>query len=166
MGPRSSLKISLRAETDLTELFWLANASFGHVPGWSDRRVLELLSRDIVFVARARAQPAGYVALHHERESRIVVIEHLLVAPGHERRGVGRQLLAYAEGFAIAEGAPSLRVVAEQDNWRARSFYRSSGFVPIEPELMELVLPQFADNLRSRPVSTGTLRVAGPGIDE
>ena len=136
------LEISLRAETDLTELFWLANVSFAHVPGWSDRRVRELLSRDIVFVARAGAQPAGYVALQHDREPRLVVIEHLLVAPGHERRGVGRQLLAYAEGYAIAEGASSLRVVVEEDNWRARGFYRRSGFAPVEPELMELVLPR------------------------
>ena len=128
------LAISLRVETDVAELFRLANASFGHVPGWSDRRVLELLRRDIVFVARAGAQPAGYVALRHE---------HLLVAAGHERRGVGRLLLAYAEGYAIAEGAPSLRVMAEEDNWRARGFYRRSGFVPVEPELMELVLPRF-----------------------
>jgi ribosomal protein S18 acetylase RimI-like enzyme len=157
----TQLEISLRAEADLTELFWLANASFAHVPGWSQRRVAELLSRDIIFVARERAQTAGYVALQHNRESRNVVIEHLLVAPGHERHGVGRRLLAYAEGYAIAEGAPSLQVVAEEDNWRARSFYRRSGFVPVEPELMQLVLPRFAEQPRSRLVSSGTLHVAG-----
>lgn len=146
----SPLEISLGVETDGTELFWLANRSFAHVPGWSDQRVLALLSRDTVFVARMGARPAGYVALQHDRESQLVVIEHLLVAPGHERRGVGRHLLAYAEGYAISEGATSLRVVAEQHNWRARSFYGRSGFVPLEAELMELVLPRLADHPRSR----------------
>jgi len=47
----------------------------------------------------------------------------------------------YAEGYAIAERARSLRIVVEETNRQARSFYRRSGFVPIEPELFELILP-------------------------
>jgi hypothetical protein len=35
----------------------------------------------------------------------------------------------------------ALRIVADQTNWRARSFYWRSGFAPVEPELFELVLP-------------------------
>jgi len=31
------------------------------------------------------------------------VVEQLFVASGHERRGIGHRLLAYAEGYAIAE---------------------------------------------------------------
>jgi len=31
--------------------------------------------------------------------------------------------------------------LVEEGNERARSFYRRSGFVPVEPELFELVLP-------------------------
>jgi len=63
--------------------------------------------------------------------------------PGHWGRGIGRNLLAYAEGYAIAELARSLRIVVEQDNRVARSFYRRSGFLPVESEfdLFELVLP-------------------------
>jgi hypothetical protein len=33
------------------------------------------------------------------------VVEQLFVAPGHELRGIGDRLLAYAEGYAIAERA-------------------------------------------------------------
>jgi ribosomal protein S18 acetylase RimI-like enzyme len=101
--------------------------------------VLEVLRRDVTFVAREQGQPAGYVALRR-KEGGAIVVEQLFVAPGHERRGIGHRLLAYAEGYAIAERARSLQIVVEEDNQQARSFYRRSGFVPVEPELSELVL--------------------------
>ena len=49
--------------------------------------------------------------------------------------------LAYAEGYAIAERARSLQIIVEEGNQTARSFYQRSGFVPVEPELFELILP-------------------------
>jgi ribosomal protein S18 acetylase RimI-like enzyme len=103
--------------------------------------VLEVLRRDVTFVAREQGQPAGYVSLRL-KENGTIVIEQLFVASGHERRGIGRRLLAHAEGYAIAERARSLQIVVEEGNQRARSFYRRSGFVPVEPELLELVLPR------------------------
>jgi ribosomal protein S18 acetylase RimI-like enzyme len=41
----------------------------------------------------------------------------------------------------MAERARSLQVVVEESNQQARRFYRRSGFVPVEPELFELILP-------------------------
>jgi ribosomal protein S18 acetylase RimI-like enzyme len=111
------------------------------MPGWSDQRVLEVLEHDLIFVAREQGRPAGYVALRRV-EPGVIVVEQLFVAPGHERRGIGHQLLAYAEGYAIAERALSLRIVVEETNQQARSFYSRSGFVPVEPELFELILPR------------------------
>ena len=124
----------------MPQLFALAKSAFAGLPGWRDERVLEVLQGDLVFVAREQGQPAGYVALRREDDGPVVV-EQLFVAPGHERRGIGRRLLAYAEGYAIAERARSLRIVVETGNEKARSFYRRSGFVPVEPELFELILP-------------------------
>ena len=46
-----------------------------------------------------------------------------------------------AEGYAIAEHARVLCIVVEPDNWRARAFYGRLGFVPVQTELVELVLP-------------------------
>jgi ribosomal protein S18 acetylase RimI-like enzyme len=111
------------------------------MPGWSDERVLEVLKHDVIFVAREKGRPAGYVALRRD-EGGVIVVEQLFVAPGYEGRGIGHQLLAYAEGYAIAERARSLRIVVEDANQQAQSFYRRSGFVPIEPELFELSLPR------------------------
>jgi ribosomal protein S18 acetylase RimI-like enzyme len=136
------VEIVPRTEGDLKQLYRLAKGSFGDIPGWSDERVLDVLTRDLVFVARERAQPAGYVALRRDAETGTIVVDQLFVAPGHEQRGIGRRLLAYAEGYAIAERVQTLQIVVEESNWRARSFYRRSGFVPIEAELLELVLPR------------------------
>jgi ribosomal protein S18 acetylase RimI-like enzyme len=124
-------------------LFGLAKSAFETVPGWTDARVLAALADDVVFVAREDGMQAGYVALARNAGEGLV-IEQLLVAPGHEHRGVGRRLLAHAEGYAIAQGAPSLLIVAEPDNHAARGFYRRSGFVPVARELLELVLPRRA----------------------
>jgi len=128
-------------EADLPQLFGLAHATFALLPGWRDERVLEVLKRDVIFVAREDDQLAGYVALHRV-EGGLIVVDQLFVAPGHEQRAIGHRLLAYAEGYAIAERARSLRVVVEESNHPARSFYRRSGFVPVEPELFELTLPR------------------------
>jgi ribosomal-protein-alanine N-acetyltransferase len=127
------------AEAEL--LFGLARSAFETEPGWTDARVLSALAEDVVFVAREDGLQAGYVALRWNADEGLV-IEQLLVVPGHERRGIGRKLLAYAEGYAIAEGAPTLLIVAEPDNHAARGFYQRSGFVPIGDELLELVLPR------------------------
>ena len=124
----------------MPQLFALAKSTFADLPGWSDERVLRVLKRDLVFVARERGQAAGYVALRRQEDGPIVV-EQLFVAPGHERRGIGRRLLAYAEGYAIAQRARSLQIVVEEGNEKARSFYRRSGFLPLERELFELILP-------------------------
>lgn len=124
----------------MPHLFGLAKSVFAGTRGWSDARVLEALARDLLFLAEEEGEPAGYVALLHEPDGAIVV-EQLFVVPGHERRGVGHRLLDYVEGYAIAERAPALRIVVEQDNVPARDFYRRAGFVPVDTELVERSLP-------------------------
>ncbi len=124
-------------------LFGLAKSAFETMPGWTDARVLSALEEDVVFVAREGGVQAGYVALARNPGGGLI-IEQLLVAPGHEHRGVGRRLLAHAEGYAIAAGEPVLLIVAETDNHAARGFYRRAGFVPVARELFELVLPRRA----------------------
>ena len=120
-------------------LFSLARESFGERSSWSDAQTLVALETDTVFVAELDQTPAGYVAV--EREGDAVRIEQLFVSLLHEGEGVGRQLLDYAEGFAISEAAARLEVVVEEDNQRALGFYRGRGFVPAGGDLYELILP-------------------------
>jgi ribosomal protein S18 acetylase RimI-like enzyme len=136
----SSLVIGRCPEAEVPQLFGLAKSVFAGAPGWNDGRVLDALSHDLLFLAREAGEAAGYVALRHEQDGAFV-IEQLFVVPGHERRGVGHRLLDYAEGYAIAERAPALRIVVEQDNTPARDFYRREGFVPVEAEIFERRLP-------------------------
>jgi ribosomal protein S18 acetylase RimI-like enzyme len=126
---------------DRPQLFALALAVFGHTPGWSDERVIGVLRSAVVFIARDERRLVGYVALERDDDDEIV-IEQVLVASGEERRGIGHRLLARAADFAVAERAHALRVVVEEGNWRARDFYRRSGFVPNGREVFERVLPR------------------------
>jgi ribosomal protein S18 acetylase RimI-like enzyme len=125
----------------MSPLFGLARSAFGDLPGWDDGRVAGVLTQDVVFVAREEGRLAGYVALSREDDGAIV-IDQLFVAPGHERHGVGHRLLECAEGYAISGEAGTLRIVVEEANGAARDFYRRCGFVPVEDELFELVLPR------------------------
>jgi ribosomal protein S18 acetylase RimI-like enzyme len=81
----------------------------------------------------------GFVAV--EADTDCGRIEQLLVAPGHEQRGIGKLLLAYAEGLAISRQATALRIVCEERNRAARDLYRRLGFAPVARELFERTLP-------------------------
>ena len=116
-------------------LFGLASLDRG-----ADERTLAVLERETVFVAEVEGAAAGYVALDVREEG--CCVDQLFVSPEHEAEGVGRQLIEFAEGYAIFRGASALRVVVESGNARAESFYRGRGFVPVGEGLLELVLPQ------------------------
>jgi GNAT superfamily N-acetyltransferase len=89
-----------------------------------------VLRRNLIFVAREEGQAAGYVALGSAEGGAIVVVEQLFVAPGHERRGIGHRLLAYAEGYAIAEPDTAMRyfgipatIIESHTRWSRRPVY-------------------------------------------
>jgi ribosomal protein S18 acetylase RimI-like enzyme len=125
---------------DESLLFTFAHGAFGDRTTWNDERTITALETDTVFVAELGGALAGYVAL--EPTGATVRIEQLLVTPAHEGEGVGRQLLAYAEGYAISQGAQRLEVVVEEDNRRALAFYHGRGFVTSAGDVLQLVLPQ------------------------
>ena len=118
-------------------LFGVAKLAFAD---GDDGRTLAALRRDTVFVAELQGEPAGYVAIEESDSS--LRIEQLCVHPAHEEEGIGRQLLDWAEGYAISTGAARLEIVVEPANARAADFYRRRGFAPAGPDLLELVLPQ------------------------
>jgi ribosomal protein S18 acetylase RimI-like enzyme len=128
-----------RAE-DESVLYSLAHEAFGARAGWSDRVTLTGLETETVFVAELEGDRAGYVALRRDGDA--VRIEQLLVSPRHEHEGIGRQLVDYAEGYAIAEGAVRLQIVVEPDNRRAREFYERRSFLRAAGDVLELPLPQ------------------------
>ena len=122
-------------DEDEAVLFGLANLDRG-----ADSRTIAVLERETVFVAELEGAPAGYVAL--ARAADAVRIDQLFVSPEHEAEGIGRQLLEWAEGYAISERAARLEVVVEADNRRALDFYHGRGFTEAGENLFELRLPQ------------------------
>jgi GNAT superfamily N-acetyltransferase len=122
-------------EEDEPVLFGLASLDRG-----ADERTLSVLEHETVFVAEVGGSPAGYVAL--EREAEAVRVDQLFVSPEHEAEGVGRQLIEFAEGYAIWQGAATLRVVVQASDDRALTFYRGRGFTPCGDDLLELLLPR------------------------
>jgi GNAT superfamily N-acetyltransferase len=122
-------------EEDRGVLFGLAALDRG-----ADERTLAILGRETVFVAHVEGSPAGYVALEADEDT--IRVDQLFVSPEHEAEGVGTQLLEYAEGYAISEGARRLRVVVAEGDERATTFYAGRGFVPAGENVYELVLPE------------------------
>ena len=116
-------------------LFGLASMDRG-----ADERTLDVLGHETVFVAALEGAPAGYVAVAEAGGA--VRVDQLFVSPEHEAEGVGKQLLEFAEGYAIAEGATTLQVVVSGGDRRATAFYRGRGFVSAAEDLLELVLPR------------------------
>jgi ribosomal protein S18 acetylase RimI-like enzyme len=125
---------------DESLLFSLAREAFGAHESWSDRATLTGLETDTVFVAELEGDRAGYVAL--ERDGDTMRIEQLLVSPRHEHQGIGGQLVDYAEGYAISQGAMRLQIVVEPENRRALDFYGRRSFSRAAEGVLELPLPQ------------------------
>jgi len=121
-------------EEDEAVLFGLASLDRG-----ADFRTIAVLERETVFVAELAGAPAGYVALSRVDEA--IRIDQLFVSPEHEAEGIGRQLLEWAEGYAISERAARLEVVVEAGNRRALEFYRGRGFAESGENLLALQLP-------------------------
>lgn len=130
-------KASIRTarSDDRALLFSEARALFGDHPAWRSERTLDVLEHDMVFVAEVDSSVAGFVALRDQPAA--VEIDELLVCQGHEQEEIETQLLAYAEGFAIARAARTLRVVVERENPSAHDLYTRAGFVPVSEELLE-----------------------------
>jgi GNAT superfamily N-acetyltransferase len=133
--PYRKAEIRPYQEEDEPVLFGLARLDRG-----ADTRTLTILERETVFVADIGGAPAGYVAL--DQSERVVRVDQLFVSPEHEAEGIGRQLLEFAEGYAIWQGAETLQVVVESGNERAQTFYRGRGFTPVGEDVLELLLPR------------------------
>ena len=75
---------------------------------------------------------AGYVVVllgySLEFGGRFGLLDELFVAPGYRGNGLGTEALAFADQQCKARGWQALRLEVGQENLRAQSLYRRSGF--------------------------------------
>jgi [ribosomal protein S18]-alanine N-acetyltransferase len=80
-------------------------------------------------VARIGREMVGYVGLMFvEDEAHVTTVA---VAPEHQRRGIGTQIMLGALAIALEEGARQISLEVAVGNARAQALYRRFGFVPV-----------------------------------
>lgn len=55
------------------------------------------------------------------------LVEDVAVLPAHQGKGVGRQLVAAAEAWAVSQGASRIQLLADRNNAPALAFYQKTG---------------------------------------
>lgn len=79
-----------------------------------------------VLVARVGGVPAGSVMVGYDGHRGWLY--YLAVAPERQRTGLGRALMAAAEAWLRAHGAPKVQLMVREDNAAALGFYDALGF--------------------------------------
>jgi GNAT superfamily N-acetyltransferase len=92
--------------------------------------------RVVLAVDEDSAEPLGMAVLGVDPASALldlpaVSVSHLLVAPAHRRRGVGRALLAAAVGYADELGMDHVIVGVSTTGREANRFFARLGFAPL-----------------------------------
>jgi len=112
---------------DVDELLRLENACFDHDQlTRTDFRNALRASRCLVLVHADGDEIAAYALLR--MKGRQGHLQSLAVDPDERRRGLGRALIAAAEGAARARGARHMQLELREDNGAAEALYESLGY--------------------------------------
>jgi ribosomal protein S18 acetylase RimI-like enzyme len=95
-------------------------------------RLLLAESRAAVFVAEQDGQVAGMctgqLLISTAQGGLSALIEDVAVLPAWQGKGVGRQMAAAAEAWAVSQGASRVQLLADRNNAPALAFYQKTGF--------------------------------------
>jgi ribosomal-protein-alanine N-acetyltransferase len=96
--------------------------------GWqADRVVRAIRARDTCVIVTATGQLATAFAIMQFGDTR-AHLSLLAVAPGLQRRGIGRRMMTWLEESALTAGITTVALELRQNNESARSFYRALGY--------------------------------------
>jgi GNAT superfamily N-acetyltransferase len=136
-------------ELDRTRLPWLFRlpqarpvAFFADLIASSDSTLLIACDERVVVGAlttKLRDAPRFPVFI----PQRWAVIDDLIVATTHRRRGIGAQLVRAAEAWAHSRAAAWVELNVYEFNADARSFYEAAGYFSISTKLRKAVAPPF-----------------------
>lgn len=143
------LSFAIATERDVGAIARLKNAAAerltrdfgpGHWSGQtSEASVLHVLKTTRTYVARTRAAIVGTLRLANRKPWAIdpryfaqvkkpIYLVDMAVAPGHQRKGIGRQLLEHAVQAARAWTAEAIRLDAYDADAGAGPFYAKCGY--------------------------------------
>ena len=94
--------------------------------GETVEKVREKMWAARVVLAQAGDQVIGCV--FYELSSRRIYLSRLAVLPAHRRRGVGRALVEYVEGCALALNVPCVRLGVRVALAENRAYYERMGY--------------------------------------
>jgi ribosomal protein S18 acetylase RimI-like enzyme len=105
-----------------------------------------------VWLAETAGVAAGYLLAQEVRREgsvirpplRFLLIEHIGVAPEHQKRGIGRALMRAVFDEATALGIDRVKLDVWRFNEEARRFFARHGFAILH-ERMETILPRDGD---------------------
>jgi ribosomal protein S18 acetylase RimI-like enzyme len=85
------------------------------------------------YLAEWDGQPAGFMRLrllpYLDQDVPYAEVTYLYVAAAYRRgHGIGKALMAHAEGLARERGCTSLHVLTGADNTNAQAFYNALGY--------------------------------------
>ena len=80
------------------------------------------------YAAEIGGEIAGFIALRIEEWNRRAILTHLYVAPGFQRRGIGKALMDAAANYAKTQAARCLWLETQNVNYPAIQFYKKLGF--------------------------------------
>jgi ribosomal protein S18 acetylase RimI-like enzyme len=94
-------------------------------------RLLLAESRAAVFVAEQDSQVVGMctgqLLISTAQGGLSALLEDVVIAPDWQGRGIGRQLAAAAEAWAVSQGACRIQLLADRSNTPALAFYQKIG---------------------------------------
>jgi ribosomal protein S18 acetylase RimI-like enzyme len=102
----------------------------GLEPCWTAERVERHRRHDdsVVLTARIAGSIGGVAIMQYGDDA--AHLNLLAVEPVHQRRGVGRQLVAWLEDTARVAGTFTIRLELRASNRAARDFYAALGYRP------------------------------------
>ncbi|MDR2895127.1 MAG: GNAT family N-acetyltransferase [Propionibacteriaceae bacterium] len=124
---QSSLGWRLANPSDLPAIVALDQAIFR--PPWSATSWSDQLLRQATQVATVAERIVGVIAVSELHGTADLL--RIMVDRDSRRRGIARQLVDWAGGWASQRGANQLLLEVSQHNESAQALYRSAGFQPL-----------------------------------
>lgn len=132
-------EISLAKPVDARAIAMMSRdlVEYGLAWRWTPPRILRVIRDPAinVAVAREKGELAGFAIMQYKAEEAHLLL--LAVAAAHQRKGIGRDLMAWLETTALTAGTGCIYLEARASNLAAHAFYSRLGYLEIA-EVLEL----------------------------